>query len=531
MGRDFDKGSNGGTKTAVTVSDLDIIEMVRGGDSDAFDTLYRRHLAAAQYVARAQTDNASDADDAVAEAFASVFQALSNGKGPKEFFRAYLLTAVQRIAHARNRKARSIQTATDEATLDTAVVDDDPIINEFESSAVAAAFKSLPERWQAVLWHIDVEGLKPAAAAPLIGLSPNGVSSLVLRAREGLRQAYLQNHLVLALDDECSEFSSQLGKYARHALKRTSRERVSVHLETCSKCTALLIELNDIQGAMKAALFPLVTGIALTPGAAAGLLSASNVSALTGQGVTTVRSINGAWKVAVAAVAAVGLATFGLAAWFGQPSGTVSTAGDAPSNSATPPAPVPTAATLTPTLPPVVEPSATPSSTRPSLQFPPAVAGPQDPAPPEALPKRAAVVTDSGTVTSATEASPELTDEGLQTVDAAFASGAGYSAAERDVSVSFSLLGQGHPSSGEAIFSLSGNAAFILGKFSAPPGWACSDPAADSHRIRCTSASFDPAGLTFGLGVSLQGSTGGGTLNYQFGGQNIVTKSFASGFH
>ena len=97
-----------------------------------------------------------------------------------------------------------------QAILDTAVVDADPVLREFESSAVAAAFNSLPERWQAVLWHVDIEGMKPAAAAPFIGISPNGVSSLLIRAREGLRQAYLQNHVVLAPGDECSEYSGHV---------------------------------------------------------------------------------------------------------------------------------------------------------------------------------------------------------------------------------------------------------------------------------------------------------------------------------
>ncbi|MFP3675260.1 hypothetical protein SB724_20815, partial [Bacillus sp. SIMBA_031] len=69
-------------------------------------------------------------------------------------------------------------TAADDAILDTAVTDSDPVLSDLESTIMAKAFKSLPERWQAVLWHVDIEGLKPAAAAPLVGLTPNGVSSL-----------------------------------------------------------------------------------------------------------------------------------------------------------------------------------------------------------------------------------------------------------------------------------------------------------------------------------------------------------------
>ncbi|MGO4246093.1 sigma-70 family RNA polymerase sigma factor [Paenarthrobacter sp. RAF54_2] len=533
MGSDFDTGSSGGTITAGPVTDQVIIAMVRGGDTDAFDSLYRRHLAAAQYVARANTDNPSDADDIVAEAFASVFQALSSGKGPREFFRAYLLTVVQRTAHARNRKARLTQSAPDDAMLDTAVVDADPILKEFESSAVAAAFKSLPERWQAVLWHVDIEGMKPAAAAPFIGISPNGVSSLLIRAREGLRQAYLQNHVVVAPDDECSEYSGQLGKYARNALKRTSHEKVTAHLETCSKCTALLFELNHIQGAMRAALFPLVTGIVLTPGAVAGLLSASNSSALTGEGPATVRSLGHVGKVAAAAAVAAGVAIFGLVAWFGQSGAQVNNAGDAPSTSAASPSASSPSASSPTASSPTRDAPIMPSPAQPAAQLPqPFISEEVRPHPvsEEIAKQRAAVVTNSGTVSSTTEATPS-TAAPSQSVDAVFGMEAGGGVLERDISVGFSLLGGPASGSGETTFSLPENATFIPGKFSAPTGWSCSDPAADNRLIRCTTASIEPASLAFKMGVSLGNPEVGSTLSYQFGGQHVLTKSFANGFH
>ncbi|MFP3632115.1 hypothetical protein SB776_36535, partial [Burkholderia sp. SIMBA_045] len=90
----------------------------------------------------------------------AIFQLLREGKGPNEFFRSYLLTVVGRTAHDRNRKARRMATAADDAILDTAVTDSDPVLSDLESTIMAKAFKSLPERWQAVLWHVDIEGLK-----------------------------------------------------------------------------------------------------------------------------------------------------------------------------------------------------------------------------------------------------------------------------------------------------------------------------------------------------------------------------------
>ncbi|MEV8150629.1 SpaH/EbpB family LPXTG-anchored major pilin [Arthrobacter sp. NPDC080073] len=412
MGKVSEDSSNGGDSSmAVGHSDPQILAMVRDGDASAFDVLFRRHVAAARFVARAQTDNASDADDVVSEAFASIFQALTEGKGPDQFFRSYLLTAVRRIAHDRNRKARRTQVVGDVDALDSVAVDADTVLDAFESSTMAKAFKSLPERWQAALWHVDIEGLKPAAAAPFIGLSPNGVSSLVIRAREGLRQAYLQNHVAAASDDSCAEFSSQLGKYARNGLKRASREKVKAHLEECPKCTAVLVELNDVQAGMRALVFPLVVGVVFTPAVTAGFLPGTALlESLLPAGVLSspflpekfvpegaepaaagLRSVGGFWKMAVAALVLGGLAIAGILMWLGQTGPAPVAEAQVPSSAPSAPQSVPERA---PTAPP---PSPAPTSDPPAM----AVPQPAVPAPivPEMIPvpQETARVVDSGT--------------------------------------------------------------------------------------------------------------------------------------
>jgi DNA-directed RNA polymerase specialized sigma24 family protein len=76
---------------------------------------------------------------------------------------------------------------------------------------IARAFRSLPERWQAVLWHTDIEASGPAEIAWLLGLSANSVAALAYRAREGLRQAYLQMHLSEVVRQECRPIAGKLG--------------------------------------------------------------------------------------------------------------------------------------------------------------------------------------------------------------------------------------------------------------------------------------------------------------------------------
>ncbi len=248
-----------------TTNDSDdvLVSRVRAGDNEAFEALFERHRSIALHIASRQADNVADVEDIVAEAFIAVLQYLTAGKGPDTFFRAYLLTTVRRIAYKANQ-AGSRTRPTESYLLDSAEHHHDSILAEFESTAVAQAFTSLPERWQAVLWYVDIEGMKPKAASSMLGLSPNGVSSLVLRAREGLRQAYLQNHISTSVGKGCEEYSSQLGAYARQGLSARSERKVRAHLDGCPKCTAVLLDLDDVQSAMRAALFPLITGIVFT---------------------------------------------------------------------------------------------------------------------------------------------------------------------------------------------------------------------------------------------------------------------------
>ncbi|MGP0224584.1 MULTISPECIES: sigma-70 family RNA polymerase sigma factor [unclassified Paenarthrobacter] len=265
------QGTSSGSNSHNSVeSDGDLVKLVRGGDVSAFAGLYERHVSIASAVARRNVDNPSDAEDVVAEAFQSVLQSLVAGRGPDNFFRAYLLSTVTRLSHHRNRRAGKTVPSGDEAVLDTPLAEPDSAVAAFESQTVAKAFRSLPERWQAVLWYLDVERMKPAAVAPILGLSPNAVSALALRAREGLRRQYLQAHVAEHPDKGCADFASKLGSYLRGGLSSGAERKVREHLNGCTGCTVALAELKDVQGTMRSVLLPLITGVPLAAWAGKG---------------------------------------------------------------------------------------------------------------------------------------------------------------------------------------------------------------------------------------------------------------------
>ncbi|NUP73617.1 MAG: sigma-70 family RNA polymerase sigma factor, partial [Sinomonas sp.] len=307
--------------TAPTASsDAQLIAEVRAGDNEAYARLFERHHTAAVGLARRYARNASDAEDLASEGFANVLTALRSGSGPDAFFRAYLFTSISRLAARGNIKAGR-QTLSDEMErYEGEQLYDDPVMAGFESDAVAIAFRTLPERWQAVLWYTEVDGMQPAAVAPLLGLSPNAVSALALRAREGLRQAYLQAHVsAAAVDDACAPFADKLGAYTRNGLSSRKEKQVREHLADCPRCTAALLQLEDVGHGMRGIIFPLVTAVPFAA-PAAGKLVAGGL--LTGGAAWLKRTADkvGPANLVVIGVAAVTVLAGGIAfAGLGQP--------------------------------------------------------------------------------------------------------------------------------------------------------------------------------------------------------------------
>jgi RNA polymerase sigma factor (sigma-70 family) len=241
-------------------SDADLITASRTGDAAAYDTLYRRHVAVAHGLARQLVRGQAEADDVVAETFAKVLDLLRRGGGPDGAFRPYLLTAVRRAAYDRHR-AEHRQVVTDEVeAFDRGVPFADPAVADLERTMIARAFASLPERWQAVLWHTEIKGARPAEVASLLGLSANGVAALAYRAREGLRQAYLQMHLSGSARDECRPVAARLGPYVRGGLAKRDAAMVAGHLDQCADCRRVFAELGDVNLVLKGIVVPIVLG-------------------------------------------------------------------------------------------------------------------------------------------------------------------------------------------------------------------------------------------------------------------------------
>ncbi|MFF2331622.1 MULTISPECIES: sigma-70 family RNA polymerase sigma factor [unclassified Streptomyces] len=436
----------GGSTTAADASgsvfsDAELIKQMRDGDDLAYEQLFRRHADAVRRYARTCCRDAHTADDLTAEVFARTLQAVRRGKGPEEAVRAYLMTAVRHVGAAWTKTAKREQLVDDfavfaaQAFQSIRVSDADALdlgadvlaMREAEQSMAMQAFRSLPERWQAVLWHTTVEEESPSEIAPLFGLTANATSVLASRAREGLKQAYLQAHVSQALTSggDCARYADRLGAYARGGLRMRAERGLRRHLDECAKCRLAAGELAQVNTGIPALLPVAVIGwfaagyalkaAGIVAGGAVGAAGAGAAAAATGGsssggtagGAAVSEGLGAPAKAGIAAAVAVAV-TAGLAwALVGNdqpkpeakraakpavvapavptptpPKPTPEPAAPAPPAPSTPsPSPTPSPKP-TPTPTPTATPTPTPEPTPPPTPEPPASPAPTTPAPP-----------------------------------------------------------------------------------------------------------------------------------------------------
>ncbi len=333
-----------------------LVARTRAGDSAAFAVLWRRYADMATRVARRFTSSV-DPDDLVAEAFTRVYLAIRNGGGPSNGFRPYLLTTLRNTA--RTWGSRSHEVPTDRIDDLAASGNSDPILVGLANRELLRnTFAALPSRWKQVLWWSEVEGRTPAEIASLTDLSENAASALCYRAREGMRQAWIQTQLPIdgaeRASAECRWAQPRIGSHVRHALRPHQATRMRAHLDECSHCSAIAVSGTTIASALGIVLAVAGSGgfaLAALLGSSAGRSGHHAVGLAKPKMLAVVSATGGV----VAAVAIVAVALHGGAAPVEARAGTAP--GAPPVAALTRPVPSPSPSTST-------RPSPKPSETR-----------------------------------------------------------------------------------------------------------------------------------------------------------------------
>jgi RNA polymerase sigma factor (sigma-70 family) len=285
-------------------SDQELIDAIRGGDAAATEMVFRQHHQLALRVAQSVSDGSS-ADDIAAESIEKLLRAIKSGVGPTEAIRPYLIRIVRNTAIDQRRKRRDTPTDFNETALLPDVEDAADAVNN--SVLIRSAFDGLPERWQAVLWLSHVEDANRHDIATQLGIRPGAVSQLAVRAREGLRQAYLAQY-AQAANEECNGFSGRLPAYVRRRTNESENARLLAHLDDCAPCSRMVTDLTSINQHLGKVVALALVGSAA---AAAALVKTSPaaVAATTGN-----RSGKRLRNSVAAGIAAAGLVTTGALA-------------------------------------------------------------------------------------------------------------------------------------------------------------------------------------------------------------------------
>jgi len=224
--------------------DAVLLAAFRAGDLDAGGALFRRHAEPLRRTAAAWAEQPAERDDLVAETFARVLAVVRAGGGPDGDLRPYLVVTLRNLVFRWSRQGSRVELC--ETVPETSSSGADELALHRSNEKLAwSAYRTLPGRWRTVLWRTEAEGDTPTEVAPLLGLSPNSVSALAMRAREGLRQAYLQVQVPDAEEPVCREPRRRMGAWVRGALSPRRASAVAAHIAGCGACRSVARGLDE----------------------------------------------------------------------------------------------------------------------------------------------------------------------------------------------------------------------------------------------------------------------------------------------
>ena len=229
-------GAGSGLATAVLRSATDerLVEYVREGSTEAFETLFDRyHRSVLEFCAH-MLGSLDEADDAAQLAFLAAYHDLVRNAHPVSV-RAWLygiarhrcLTALRARRH---HPIRDIDDPTQRYELSAEVGARD------EVRGLLADVARLPDDQRAALVLAEIGGLSHAEIARVVGCPRRKVKALVFQARASLRVARA------ARDTPCAEIREQLTTLRGPALTRATLRR---HLEDCPGCRAYRDAIRD----------------------------------------------------------------------------------------------------------------------------------------------------------------------------------------------------------------------------------------------------------------------------------------------
>lgn len=174
---------------AVPADEARLIALLRSGDAEAFERVYRSYVVVLCQLADSYVRSRDTAEDIVQDLFTWLW-ANRHGFQPEHGLRAYLFGAVRnRALNALRHEATAsrvslVQSST--ATRVSAAADAELMASDL-ATAIQAAVESLPPRCREVFVLLRTQTLTYAEVAVILGISPKTVEVHMTRALAVLR--------------------------------------------------------------------------------------------------------------------------------------------------------------------------------------------------------------------------------------------------------------------------------------------------------------------------------------------------------
>lgn len=184
----------------INSTDQVLIEKIRTGDYQAFESLVTRYEAKVYRLALRMLRNPQDAEDALQETFLQVFRGLAGFEGRSQFstwlFRLATNVCLMRIRHRETEPSKllpledylpKLEEGDSPQMIEWADRPEDALLSKESREKMMEALDKLPPEYRAVFILRDIEGFSNAETGESLGISVAAVKSRLHRARLALR--------------------------------------------------------------------------------------------------------------------------------------------------------------------------------------------------------------------------------------------------------------------------------------------------------------------------------------------------------
>jgi len=178
-----------------TLSDREVVDRVRNGETALFEILMRRHNQRVYRAARAILKDESEAEDAMQQAYINAFLHLEQFESRAQFSTWLTrITIYEALARRRKRRPEEPLSINDDEGHGPEAVSSSEISPERQAYSgelarlIEDAVDALPESYRAVFMLREVEGLSTLETAEGLGVGEEAVKTRLHRARAMVRQ-------------------------------------------------------------------------------------------------------------------------------------------------------------------------------------------------------------------------------------------------------------------------------------------------------------------------------------------------------